>query len=225
VLIVAVRTFGRAHDEFVKAEANKRQKSREAVSMRRLVSVAFAVAVLLIFEAQSVLCADLIGSVTDTQGHPVANAKILVKNLTNSVVSEGRSNAKGRYRLTGLKSGTYDYMIDPAGSGLKGGNGAGYLCTKELTIDWRVSDTKPATASARDCVKMAPPGDPFGFSALAFTGILAGSGAVVGGTAAGAYAAAGGFSSSSSHRSPAGTSDCDQRPLPNQCKHPNSDKQ
>lgn len=171
--------------------------------MRRLVLVAFGVAALSILGAQPVPCADLAGSVVDTQGHPVAGAKILIKNLTNSVLSETHSNGNGRYQVTGIAPGSYQYILFPVSS-FKGGDAVSYLSDKGLTIDWHVSDAAPAIAFASigaGSSNTAPlaADDPYGFSDEEYTAILVGSVALVGGGVVGGLAAAGEFSGSSSN--------------------------
>jgi len=171
--------------------------------MRRLVLVAFGAAVLTIVGAQRVLCADVAGSVTDTQGRPVANAKILIKNLGNNVLSEARSNASGRYQVTGLTPGTYQYILFPV-SGFKGGDAVSYVGEKGLTIDWHVSGAAAAIAFATNGAGSngagtMVAGDPFGFADEEYTAMLAGSVALAGGGVVGGLAAAGEFSGSSSN--------------------------
>jgi Carboxypeptidase regulatory-like domain len=171
--------------------------------MRRPVLVAIGAVVLSMLQTQRVLCADLAGSVVDTQGHPVAGAKILIKNLTNRVLSEVHSNGSGRYQVTGITPGSYQYILFPV-SGFKGGDAVSYLSDKGLAIDWHVSDTAPAIAFASIGGGSSKAGtlaadDPYGFSNEEYTAILVGSVALVGGGVVGGLAAAGEFSGSSSN--------------------------
>jgi hypothetical protein len=66
--------------------------------MRRLVLAVFGSAVLSIFGAPRVFCADVVGVVADTQARPVANVRILVKNMGNNALSGAHSNANGQYK-------------------------------------------------------------------------------------------------------------------------------
>jgi Carboxypeptidase regulatory-like domain len=171
--------------------------------MKRLIMVAFGAAVLSIVGAGSVLCANVAGSVTDTEGRPVSGAKILVKNMGNSALSEAHSNGSGRYQVGGLTPGTYQYILFPV-SGFKGGDAVSYLGDKGLTIDWHVSGAAAAIAFAsngtgnNNSAGAMVAGDPYGFADEEYTAILAGSVALVGGGVAGGLAAAGEFSGSSS---------------------------
>lgn len=171
--------------------------------MRRLVLVAFGAAALLTLGTQQVLCADLAGSIVDTQGHPVSGAKILIKNLGKSILSEAHSNGNGRYQVSGVAPGSYQYILFPV-SGFKGGDAVSYLSDKGLTIDWHVSGAAPAIAFASvgagnsDTGPMAAD-DPYGFSSEEYTAILVGSVALVGGGVVGGLAAAGEFSGSGSN--------------------------
>jgi hypothetical protein len=171
--------------------------------MRKLLLAALGAAGLLMLGTQQVICADLAGSIVDTKGNPVADAKILVKNLTNSVLSETHSNRNGRYQVTGITPGSYQYVLFPV-SGFRGGDAVSYLSDKGLTIDWHVTDTAPAIAFASIGAGSSAPGpmaadDPYGFSNEEYAAILVGSVALVGGGVVGGLAAAGEFSGSSSN--------------------------
>jgi hypothetical protein len=171
--------------------------------MKRLVLVAFGAVILSVVGVRPVLCADVVGSVTDTQGRPVAGAKILVKNMGNNVLSEAHSNSSGRYQLTGLTPGTYQYILFPV-SNFKGGDAVSYLSDKGLTIDWHVAGAAAAIAFASNGASSASgetmaANDPYGFADEEYVAILAGSVALVGGGVAGGLAAAGEFSGSSSN--------------------------
>jgi hypothetical protein len=166
--------------------------------MRRLLLVAFGAAVLSIAGAAQVFCADIVGVVANTQGLPVANVRILVKNMKTNAQSEAQSNTNGRYRVTGLAPGVYTYTLDPVGSGLRGGDAVSYLGSKGLTIDWHLSATNPAIALASDGTGTTLAGDPYGFTDLEYTGIVLGGSALIAGGVAGGLAASGEFSGSSS---------------------------
>ena len=166
--------------------------------MKRLLLAVFGAAVLSIFGAPRGFCADVVGVVADTQARPVANVRILVKNMGNNALSEAHSNANGRYKVTGLRPGVYTYTLDPGASGFKGGDAVSYLGPKGLTIDWHLSATNAAVALASEGTGTMLAGDPYGFTSTEFTGIVLGSGALIGGGVAGGIAASGGFSSSSS---------------------------
>jgi len=148
--------------------------------------------------AQRGFCADVAGLVTDTQARPVAKVTVLVTDGSGKLVREGHSTADGRYRITGLAVGNYNYVVDPAAEGFQGGGVAGYLGPKGLTIDWQLAATTPALALATEGSATELAGDPFGMSALAFTGAVAAGVAVVSGGVVGGLAAAGGFNSPAS---------------------------
>lgn len=171
--------------------------------MRRLLCATVAAVVMLTLGTQRVFCADLAGSIVDTQGHTVSGAKLLVKNLTNSTLSEVHSNGNGRYQVTGLPPGNYQYILFPV-SRFKGGDAVSYLSDKGLTIDWHVTDTAPAIAFASiglagGNTASAAADDPYGFSSEEYAAILVGSVGVVAGGVVGGLAAAGEFSGSSSN--------------------------
>jgi hypothetical protein len=170
---------------------------RGSFFVRKLVLIVFG-AVLSMLGAQRAFCADVVGKVVDAQERPVAKVKIVVESSEKKILSEAHSDANGRYQVTGLKPGTYNYILDPGGSGFKGGDAVSNLGPKGLTIDWHLSATDGAVALASDGAGTMLAGDPFGFTATEFTGIVLGSGALIGGGVAGGLAASGHWSGSSS---------------------------
>jgi hypothetical protein len=119
------------------------------------------------------------------------------------VAGRAVTDASGKYWITGLKSDTYHYVLDPLQSGYKGGNAVSYLDSEGLTLDWKISRTAQAIA-------LASPGsselgfarDPFGLTAGQFAGVVLAGASVLSGVVVGGVSAAGGFGSSSS--SPSG---------------------
>jgi hypothetical protein len=166
--------------------------------MRKATSIMLGAVVFCVFGAQRAFCADLVGLVTDAQGHPVAAVKVMVRDAADKVLSEAQTDASGQYRITGLTSGTYNYVLDPLASGFKGGAAAAYLDSKGLTINWKVSASSPAIALASEGTEIALAGDPFGMEWPAFLGVVGGAIGAVSGGVVGGYAAAGGFSAPSS---------------------------
>ncbi|HUQ95380.1 MAG TPA: carboxypeptidase-like regulatory domain-containing protein [Bryobacteraceae bacterium] len=65
--------------------------------------------------AQSTGTATVVGSVTDSSGAIVPNAKITVRNLETQFVSEGITNAAGAYYVPNLISGNYEVAVEAAG--------------------------------------------------------------------------------------------------------------
>lgn len=162
----------------------------------------FGAAVMLMVVAQPGFCADVVGTVADSQAHPVANVRIVVTNRAGKFFGKGRTDATGRYRITSLAPGVYVYTLDPLASGFRGGNAVAPLRYAGLTVNWEVSKVGPALAFAkrskskrlaqRGAGQLA--GDPFGYSPGEFASIVTlGAGLVAAGVVGG-YGAAGGFS-------------------------------
>jgi hypothetical protein len=166
--------------------------------MRALSLLVLGIAFTWALAVQEALCADVAGLVADGQGRPVAGVRIVVKNVQNKVSKEAPSNSDGRYQVTGLKPGVYTYILDPAGSGFKGGDAVSYLGSKGLTIDWHLSTSSSAIALASDATGSLAAGDPYGFTDQEYTGVVLGSAGLVAGGVAGGLAASGAFSGSSS---------------------------
>ncbi len=166
--------------------------------MKAAIFVVLIAAVILSAEVQPASCADVSGTVTDSQGGAVADVRIAIKNMSNNALREARSKANGHYIVSGLGPGIYTYTLDPLGTGFKGGDAVSYLGAKGLTIDWHLSANSSAIALASEGTGTMLAGDPFGFTGEEYTGIVAGSSVLIAGGVAGGLAASGEFSGSSS---------------------------
>lgn len=154
--------------------------------------------VLFLVAASPAWCADVVGTVTDPQGHPVGGVGIGVRDSAGRVVGNALSDAKGHYAISGLSPNTYNYTLDPLGTRFKGGTVVSQLDSNGLTVDWKVSQGNNALALATEGSKTALAGDPFGLSMGEFASVVMLGTAVVAGGVVGGVGAAGGFSSSSS---------------------------
>jgi hypothetical protein len=142
-------------------------------------------------------CAGVVGTVSDTQRRAVGGVEVTVQNPAGKVFGRATSDLQGHYQITGLAPDTYQYILNPLGSGFKGGTGVCYLGSKGITIDWKVSRDAPAFALASPGTADEIAGDPFGYSAAEFASLVTlGAGVVATGVVSG-YGAAGGFSSGS----------------------------
>jgi Carboxypeptidase regulatory-like domain len=165
--------------------------------MRKL--LAMTGAGLFLATASVALCADIVGRVSDLNDAPMQGVQIVVKDAGSKTLAKVATDGHGRYQITGLTPGSYDYVLDPLGTSFKGGTAAAYLDDKGLTINWKVSASNPAVALATEGTGNAfVAGDPFGLSSKAFTAAVASGVGLVAGGVIGGYAAAGGFSGPSS---------------------------
>ncbi len=55
------------------------------------------------------------GSVTDSTGAVVPNAKVVILDLATNTPRETKTNAQGEYRVFGLSPGTYQVSVSLAG--------------------------------------------------------------------------------------------------------------
>src|SRR5689334_12849491 len=76
---------------------------------------------------------DVMGVVADANGQPVAGVKVIASNARSS--ASAVTDYDGQYAIKNLSAGTYDLMLDPMGSGIKGGTVAGYLDPTGLTVN------------------------------------------------------------------------------------------
>jgi len=147
--------------------------------------------------ASVALCADVSGTVSDATGAAVAKVRLSATDSSGKSAGSALTDASGKYQISGLSPGTYVFALDPLSSGFKGGNGLAHLDEKGLTIDWKISAAGPALALARQGADEALAGDPFGFTAAEFAGLVGAAGGVISSGVVGGIAAAGGFSGES----------------------------
>lgn len=147
--------------------------------------------------------AEVVGTVSDAQGNPVAGVQITAQVPGGKVIAQASAGADGKYQLDGLAPETYAYALNPLQSGFKGGTAVAALGPKGLTIDWKLSPKAPAMALASEGTQVAVAGDPFGYSASEFASLVTLAAGGVAGGVVGGYGAAGGFSSGGSAASPA----------------------
>jgi hypothetical protein len=163
--------------------------------MIRRISIVAAAGLFVLATASLALCAEIVGRVSDVANKPVSGVQIIVKNASGKILGKVLTDNEGRYSITGLAPGAYNYVLEPLGTSFKAGTAAAYLSNKGLTMNWKVSTGTAAVALATDGRGGAViAGDPFGFSPAAFAALVAGGTAVVAGGVVGGYAAAGGFS-------------------------------
>jgi carboxypeptidase family protein len=116
----------------------------------------------LLATASLALCADIVGTVSDAQGNPVQDIQILIKNAGGKILGKVTTDSHGRYQISGLTPGAYNYVLEPRGTSFKGGTAASHLDPKGLTIYWKVSASNPASALATaGTADSVVAGDPF----------------------------------------------------------------
>lgn len=118
------------------------------ITMIRHTVVAAVAGLFVLTAAPAATCADIVGTVSDTQGDPVESARIIVRNNAGKTVAQAQTDSQGRYRITGLPPGEYVYVLNPFDAGFKGGAAVSYLAPKGLTVSWKASPGAPAAAVA-----------------------------------------------------------------------------
>lgn len=170
--------------------------------MKRKLLVALIAGCFVLASGSAAFSADVLGTVSDSHGDPVGGVQIEVRNVGGKPLGAGTTGSDGGYRIGGLASGTYAFVLEPRTTGFKGGSAVAHLDSNGLIVDWRVSKIGPALALAKPAksARLARrggnqiAGDPFGYSRGEFAGLVGlGTGAVAAGVVAG-YGAAGGFS-------------------------------
>ena len=115
----------------------------------------------------------IVGSVVNNQRSPVPGIKILAKDSSGKkILGEALTDAEGNYHLKNLSTGQYQLTLDPLKSTFQGETVVAALGSQGLTVDWIVSKSAKAIASAilgiassgpfafADTLAMAAPGTP-----------------------------------------------------------------
>ena len=166
--------------------------------MRRILLPTIIAGLFTLAASSSAFSAEIAGTVADLQGQPVKSVKLSILNGTGKNFASATPDSKGHYQITGLKEGHYSYVLESHTAAFKGGQTSGYLGSKGLTLDWKLSPDVPATAVASAGVGTGvAAATTLGLSPGAFGAAVAGGSiAAVAGGVVGGYAAAGGFNSS-----------------------------
>lgn len=117
----------------------------------------------------------IVGSVVNNQKSPVPGIKILAKDSSGKkILGEAVTDAEGCYDLANLSIGQYQLTLDPLKSPYQGETVVTALGPQGLTVDWTVSESAKAIASAVPRISCGGP-VPFG-ATLGATGgaIIAG---------------------------------------------------
>ena len=84
---------------------------------------------------QAQVLSSITGTVTDSTGAVVPNAKITITNIATNVVNHGVSNSAGTYTVTDLNPGTYTVQVELAGFQSSSHTGVGVEVGKASTVD------------------------------------------------------------------------------------------
>jgi hypothetical protein len=95
------------------------------------------------------MAASVGGTVASSQGQPVSGITVIVKDASGHVVGQGAPGGSGSYDITGLPEGNYTFTLDPGSSGYQGQTVSSYVGADGICLNWGVSTTSPAVASAQ----------------------------------------------------------------------------
>jgi Carboxypeptidase regulatory-like domain len=95
------------------------------------------------------MAASVGGTVASPQGQPLTGVQVIVKDASGHVVGQGAPGSGGVYDIQGLQPGNYNFTLDPGSSGYQGQTVASYVGADGICLNWGVSTTSPAVASAQ----------------------------------------------------------------------------
>jgi len=107
--------------------------------------------------------AAIVGSVVNNQKGPVPGIKILAKNSSGKIMGEAVTDAEGNYNLKNLSISQYQLTLDSLKSPFQGETVVAALGPQGLTVDWIVSKSTKAIASATLGIASSRP---FAFGAI-----------------------------------------------------------
>jgi hypothetical protein len=126
------------------------------------------------------LAADVRGMVAGGQGQSATGLQVIAKDAGGNVAGQATTGADGGYLISGLKSGDYNFTLVPGSSGFQGQTVASYVGPDGLCLNWGVSTSSPAVATAQpgSTCQLAAAGG-FGTAEMAAAGAgLTGAGAI-----------------------------------------------
>jgi hypothetical protein len=95
------------------------------------------------------MAASVGGMVSSSQGQPLTGIQVIAKDANGHVVGQGAPGSGGVYDIKGLQPGNYNFTLDPGSSGYQGQTVASYVGPDGICLNWGVSTTSPAVASAQ----------------------------------------------------------------------------
>lgn len=103
---------------------------------------------LLLFAVQA-RSAEIAGSVTDTQNHPVTPAHVSVKDRAGNVVGKADADTDGHYSVGGIATGEYSISLTLAATKYQGQTIETGVPPQGLCLYWMVSPSASALAMGR----------------------------------------------------------------------------
>jgi len=103
---------------------------------------------LLVFAAQA-RSAEIAGSVTDAQNHPVTSANVSVKDQAGNVVGKADADADGHYSIGAIAIGEYSISLTLPGTKYQGQTIETGVPPEGLCLYWMVSQSAGALATGR----------------------------------------------------------------------------
>ena len=93
--------------------------------------------------------AEIAGSVTDTQNHPVSSAHVSVEDQAGNVVGKADADTNGQYSIGGIATGEYSISLTLPGTKYQGQTVETGVPPEGLCIYWMVSQSTSALAAGR----------------------------------------------------------------------------
>jgi hypothetical protein len=120
----------------------ERKVMKKSCSM--ILALAFVIGI-----SVAAMAASVGGTIGGPAGQSLAGVQIIVKDASGKVVAQGTPGATGTYNISGLPEGNYTFTLDPGSSGLQGQTVSSYVGADGICLNWGVSTTSPAIATAQ----------------------------------------------------------------------------
>jgi len=124
------------------------RQARELKAMKKDCSVLIAFAFVAGMSVTA-MAASVGGTVASSQGQPLTGIQVIAKDASGHLVGQGAPGSGGVYDIQGLQPGNYNFTLDPGSSGYQGQTVASYVGADGICLNWGVSTTSPAVASAQ----------------------------------------------------------------------------
>ena len=94
--------------------------------------------------------ADIVGTIVNPAGAPIAGMTVSVQNQAGAAVGSGVTDETGKYAIHGLVPGTYTLIS-------KGRSAVAYVGDQGLTVDWGIAPNSQIVAAARQGTAQSAP--------------------------------------------------------------------
>ncbi len=109
----------------------------------------WAVMALIFMMSAPAMGATASGTVAGSHGQNVSGIQVFAKDVAGHTAGQATTGTGGTYQIMNLQPGNYNFTLDPGSSGVQGQTVSSYVGADGICLNWGVSTTSPAVATAQ----------------------------------------------------------------------------